>query len=149
MSPLNQLQLAMGLLVLALIGLITVGTIAFLSYSSEVHTTRARQPVLNPPANQTPAPLTDPVALKGQTLFQSSCSSCHSPTNEVVLGPGLQGINQRRSEEWLLKWIKNSQRVIQSGDAYAVALYSKFKPTVMPNFNYSDEEIKAILAYLK
>jgi cytochrome c2 len=149
MSPISQLQLAMGLLVLALVCLITVGTVTFLSYSSEVHATRAGKPTLTPQANQIQASITDPVALKGKTLFQSSCSSCHLLTNEVLLGPGLQGINQRRSEDWLLKWIKNSQQVINSGDAYAVALYSKFKPTVMPNFNYSDEEIKAILTYLR
>lgn len=149
MSLISQLQLAMGLLVLALVCLIAVSTVAFVSYSSEVHATQAGKLALTPQGNQIPAPLTDPVALKGKTLFQSSCSSCHSLTHEVLLGSGLQGINQRRSQEWLLKWINNSQRVIQSGDADAASLYSKFKPTVMPNFNYSDEDIKAILTYLK
>jgi len=87
---------------------------------------------------------------KGQELFTNYCQQCHSVTDEVVVGPGLKGIKQRRDEAWLLKWVKNPQAVISSGDAYAVALYNKFQPTVMQSFpNLSDDDIKGIISYVE
>ncbi len=66
-----------------------------------------------------------------------------------MIGPALKGIETRRPEEWLLKWIKNSNAVIKSGDAYAVKLYNEYNKTAMPSFNLKDAEIKAVLAYVK
>lgn len=87
---------------------------------------------------------------KGKTLFSNYCQQCHAVTKEVVLGPGLSGILQRRDEAWLLPWIKNSQKVIQSGDKYAVDLYNKYNQAQMPSFeNLSDDDVKGILAYVQ
>jgi preprotein translocase subunit SecG len=55
----------------------------------------------------------------------------------------------RRSKTWLISWIKNSQKMIQSGDETALELWEEYKPTVMPAYPFSDEEITSILAYLK
>ncbi|WP_266362260.1 c-type cytochrome [Tellurirhabdus rosea] len=86
---------------------------------------------------------------KGQELFTNQCQQCHAVTDEVVVGPGLKGISQRRDEAWLIKWIKNPQAVISSGDPYAVALYNKFAPTVMQSFpGLSDDDIRGIIAYV-
>lgn len=85
----------------------------------------------------------------GKSLFSNNCAQCHAVTNEVVVGPGLQGINERQSEAWLLSWIKNSTKVVQSGDPHAVEVYNKFNKVAMPNFALQDEEIRGILAYIK
>lgn len=86
----------------------------------------------------------------GQQLFGQYCQSCHGVTDEVVVGPGLKGILTRREVPWLLKWVRNSQEVIKSGDAYAVALYAKFNQSQMQSFpNFKDEDIKNILAYIE
>ena len=55
-------------------------------------------------------------AANGESLFNNNCKACHSPKDEVVVGPGLKGIQQRRDLAWLVKWIKNPNGVIQSGD---------------------------------
>jgi mono/diheme cytochrome c family protein len=87
---------------------------------------------------------------KGKELFNNNCQSCHAVTDEVVVGPGLKGIDQRRNEAWLGKWIRNSTAVIASGDSYAVALFNKFGKTPMTSFpSLSDDDIKGILAYVK
>jgi mono/diheme cytochrome c family protein len=65
-----------------------------------------------------------------------------------MVGPGLKGVTEKRSEEWLLKWTKNSGELIASGDADAKAIFDEFK-IPMPPFAISDEEIKAIYAYVK
>ena len=87
-------------------------------------------------------------AQDGAALFNANCTTCHA-VKEKVIGPALKGIEQRRSEEWLLKWVKNSQAVIKSGDEYAVKLYNDYNKTAMTSFSLKDDEIKAILAYVK
>lgn len=44
--------------------------------------------------------------------------------------------------------MKNSSKVVASGDEYAVALYNKFQKQQMPSFALSDKEIMAIVAYV-
>ena len=46
-------------------------------------------------------------------------------------------------------FVRNSQKVIQSGDEYAVALYDEYGKTQMTSFDFSDEEILSILSYIK
>ena len=85
----------------------------------------------------------------GAALFKSQCAQCHSTGDNKVIGPGLKDVHARRPEAWLLSWTKNSQAVIKSGDAYAVKLYNEYNQTAMPSFSLSDDEIKAIFAYVK
>lgn len=84
----------------------------------------------------------------GEALFKAQCASCHA-VKEKLIGPALKGIETRRPEEWLLKWIKNSSAVIKSGDEYANKIYNEYNKTQMPSFALKDDEIKAILAYVK
>lgn len=88
-------------------------------------------------------------AAAGKDLFNNNCQQCHSPGADVIVGPGLKGIMDRRSMEWLIPWVKNSAKVIASGDAYAVKLYNKYNKTAMQSFNLSDDEIKNIFAYVQ
>jgi mono/diheme cytochrome c family protein len=84
----------------------------------------------------------------GNTLFVSNCAQCHA-VNEQVVGPALAGINKRRPMSWLLPWVKNSSKVVASGDDYAVALFNKYSKQQMPSFALSDKEITSIIAYIK
>ncbi len=85
----------------------------------------------------------------GAALFKAQCAQCHSTGSNKIIGPGLKDVHNRRNEEWLIKWTKNSQAVIQSGDPYAVKLYNDYNKTAMPSFALADDEIKAIFAYVK
>lgn len=84
----------------------------------------------------------------GQELFANNCASCHK-IDQPMVGPALGGIDKRRDEAWLLKWIRNSAAVIASGDQYAVDLYNQYNKTAMPAYDWSEEEIKSVLAYIK
>jgi mono/diheme cytochrome c family protein len=87
---------------------------------------------------------------KGQELYEANCKTCHAVTNEVVVGPGLAGILERRTVAWLIPWIKNNNKVIKSGDAYAVALYEKYGKAQMNVFEgLSNADILSILSYIK
>ena len=90
----------------------------------------------------------DPAIIaSGEKLYNANCTQCHA-INEVVIGPALKGIEERRERPWLLSWIKNSQKMIQSGDEYAVALYEKYKKIAMPAYPFTDAEIISILEYI-
>jgi len=86
----------------------------------------------------------------GKTLFKQNCGVCHATTDQKLVGPGLLGINEKRKEDWLLKWIKDSQALIASGDAEAKAVFEQYDKQVMTAFGHlSDADIKAILTYVK
>jgi hypothetical protein len=70
--------------------------------------------------------------------------------NEKVVGPALKGVNEKYDEAWLIKWIKNSQALVKSGDAKAVKAYNENNQAVMTSFeNLSDAQVKSILEYIK
>ncbi len=86
----------------------------------------------------------------GKSLFNANCKTCHSVQNRLV-GPALKDVYDRApSVEWIFSFVKNSQKVIQSGDDYAVALYDEYNQTEMTAFSdFTNEEILDILAYVK
>lgn len=86
---------------------------------------------------------------EGEKLFKANCAACHSIGTNKVVGPGLQGVNDKYSQEWLVKWITNSGELIASGDADAVAIFEEYNKVPMPPQPVSPEEINSILAYIK
>ncbi len=84
----------------------------------------------------------------GAQLFQP-CAACHSIGKGKLVGPDLNKVTERRDRDWLHKFIKNSQAVVQSGDDYAVKLFEANNKIPMPPFAYSDEQIDAVLNYIE
>jgi len=84
----------------------------------------------------------------GTQLFQA-CAACHSIGKGKLIGPDLYQVTQRRDRKWLMKFIRNSQEMVQSGDAIAVKLFEDHNKIPMPPYTYSDEQINAILGYIE
>ena len=83
----------------------------------------------------------------GKKLFKANCASCHKLDKKLV-GPALGDVTQRRSEEWLLKWIRNNAEFRASGDRDAIAIFEEYGGSVMQAFPaLTDDDIKSILAY--
>lgn len=85
---------------------------------------------------------------EGETLFTQNCKACHHLEMRLV-GPALKGVEQRHTEDWLIRFIRSSQTMIQAGDSAAVALFNTYNKVPMPDQNLSDAQIHNILAYLK
>ncbi|WP_246289668.1 c-type cytochrome [Hymenobacter terrestris] len=87
-------------------------------------------------------------AVFGETLFKGNCAQCHGIV-DVVVGPALAGVRKRRPEKWLHAWVKNSSKLIASGDEYALKIYEQYDKQQMPSYNLSNEEISQILDYVE
>lgn len=85
----------------------------------------------------------------GAALFKAQCAQCHSLGENKIIGPGLKNVHTRRDEAWLISWTKNSQAMIKAGDPAAVKLFEDYNKVAMPSFALTDDEIKAIFAYVK
>lgn len=89
-------------------------------------------------------------AQDGKALFTAKCAACHTIGTNRLVGPGLAGINEKRSREWLLSWVKDSQAFIKTGDKDANAIFEEYsKIAMIPFTDMSDAEIIAILDYVK
>ncbi|MEO0341348.1 MAG: cytochrome c [Bacteroidota bacterium] len=92
------------------------------------------------------------LAIEGKKLFKDNCATCHNRDMRTDLtGPALGGIQERwidYSEADLRRWILNSQAMIEEGHPRAVELFQAWKPIIMPSFNFTDQELDAILAYI-
>ncbi len=99
----------------------------------------------NMAATSTPS---DPQAVKGKLEFESKCLACHSIGQGRKLGPDLAGVTERRSREWLTKWLKSPDKMLQT-DALAKEMLKEYAGLPMPNQNLSDEEIRQYLRYFQ
>jgi nitrite reductase (NO-forming) len=62
------------------------------------------------------------------------------------LGPDLAGVTKHRSKEWLVRWLKEPEKMLQT-DEHAKAMLKEYNNIPMPNQNLSDAEIKQYLKY--
>jgi mono/diheme cytochrome c family protein/heme/copper-type cytochrome/quinol oxidase subunit 2 len=92
---------------------------------------------------------TDEAIAAGKAVFNANCKTCHK-LDQKYIGPALRGATDRNDAKWVKNWIKNSQAVIASGDAYAVALYKEYNNSIMPSYAFlSDAELDGVLAYIE
>jgi mono/diheme cytochrome c family protein len=92
-------------------------------------------------------------AQDGAKIFKQNCAVCHALTDQKLTGPGLAGLAGRVPKpeaEWLSKWIKNNNKVIDSGDAYAKNLVANNGGVdAMSEFEFlSDADLKVLVDYL-
>ena len=92
--------------------------------------------------------ITSALAATGAENFTRLCSACHTVGGGKRVGPDLQGVNDRRSADWLVKWIATPQAMVNSGDPTAVALFKEYN-IPMPDTALSADEIRGILDYIR
>lgn len=95
------------------------------------------------------AAMAEPPADEGKTIFTTRCASCHN-VNKVLTGPALSGLDQRRTIEWIVQFVKSSQTLVKKGDTAAVALFEKFNRIPMPDHpDLTEAHIRSIVDYIK
>jgi nitrite reductase (NO-forming) len=112
--------------------------------STQAKTTPAELEHHNMPATSTSP--TDPDAVQGKLAFESKCLACHSVGQGKKLGPDIAGVTRRRNDEWLFRWMKAPEKMLES-DAAAKAMLKEYNNLPMPNQSLSDAEIKQYIKY--
>lgn len=85
----------------------------------------------------------------GKEIWNANCAACHKMERKLV-GPALGNVMERRSVEWLVKWIRNNQELRESGDEQAIAVWEEYNKSAMPAYpQFSDQDIMDILAYIQ
>ena len=85
---------------------------------------------------------------EGEKLFNQVCVACHTINKGKLIGPDLANVHTRRPEEWIIRFVRSSQSVIKSGDAYASALFEEHNRIPMPDNNFTDAQILNIISYI-
>jgi len=88
------------------------------------------------------------IIASGETLFNNYCKVCHTVEKQVI-GPPLAGVYERLEMPYIIAFVQNSQKVIQSGDEYAIKTFEQYNKTEMPSHDLSEDEVLAIMAYVK
>ena len=90
-----------------------------------------------------------PPAEEGKTIFMTRCAACHT-VNKTLTGPALNGIDKKRSTEWIINFVRSSQTMIKNGDKDAIALFEQFNKIAMPDHaDLTNENINSIIEYIK
>ena len=85
----------------------------------------------------------------GEKLFKANCAACHKLDKKLV-GPALKGVTDKREQDWLIAWIKDSPGMIKSGDKLAIQVFEENNKLPMTaNPHLSDQDIVDILEYTK
>lgn len=84
---------------------------------------------------------------RGMVLFNQQCANCHN-FNERVIGPSLAGVTSDVSKAWLIDFIKNPKKSVESGDERAMELYAKYK-VYMPSFEtIKEQDLEDLLGFI-
>lgn len=84
---------------------------------------------------------------EGRKLYKQLCASCHK-LDKKLIGPALGGVEERRENDWLKKWIRNNAELRASGDRDAIAIFEEYNGSVMTAFpQLTDQNIDDILYY--
>lgn len=86
---------------------------------------------------------------QGGKIFTQNCSACHNIEGKTLVGPALKGVSQRRSMDWIFKFVKNPTEVVRSGDKTANELLKQHNNILMPPQNLSDDQIKSVIAFVE
>jgi len=92
-------------------------------------------------------PLDQDMIAKAQAIYTAKCFACHKLTDEKLVGPGWKGITDRRTPEWILNFITNTQ-VMLDKDLVAQSLLVTCVVR-MPNQGITDEQAREMLEFMR
>jgi cytochrome c2 len=106
-----------------------------------------------PIVREVPAPPREKVETRGEEagrrLFQTrGCHTCHTVGKGKLIGPDLQKITLRRSDEWLSRWLADPAAVLRATPDLQT-WPDEFGGILMPNQNLSTADIQALITYLR
>lgn len=85
------------------------------------------------------------MATEGEKVYNVKCSSCHKLTDEKLVGPGWKGVTIRRTPEWIMNFITNTDEMLDKDPEAQAQL--EICLVRMPNQSLSDAEARSLLEF--
>ena len=92
-------------------------------------------------------PLDQKMVDMGKQISDVKCTSCHKMTEEKLVGPGWKGVTDRRTPEWIMNFITNTDEMI-SKDTAAINMLEACL-VKMPNQGLSEADARAVLEFMR
>jgi len=93
------------------------------------------------------ASLDQAMATKGEEAAGVKCTSCHKMTEEKLVGPGWKGVTDRRTPEWIMNFVTNTEEMLQKDTAAQNML--EICLVKMPNQNLSETDARNTLEFMR
>jgi len=92
-------------------------------------------------------PLDSAMIATGQAIYDSKCNACHKMTDEKLVGPGWKGVTDRRSPEWIMNFITNTQVMLDKD----LTVQSEIVTCLvrMPNQDLTDAQARAMVELMR
>ncbi len=92
-------------------------------------------------------PLDEGMIGKGELIYKAKCIACHKLTTEKLVGPGWKGVTDRRTPEWVMNFVTNTNVMLDS-DLVAQQLMV-ICVARMPNQNISNEDARNVFEFIR
>lgn len=92
-------------------------------------------------------PLDEAMVTQGKNIAEVKCTSCHKTTDEKLVGPGWAKVTDRRTPEWIMNFITNTDEMVARDTAVQNML--EVCLVKMPNQGLSEVEARSVLEYLR
>ena len=90
---------------------------------------------------------------QGESLFRTRCAACHeigrTPGSVIKPGPNLMDVTVRREHDWLVRWIKEPDVMLEEKDPIATELFEAYNKLPMPNLRINDHEVDMLLDFIE
>lgn len=92
-------------------------------------------------------PLNESMVAKGKPIYEAKCFACHKLTEEKLVGPGWKGVTDRRTPEWIMNFITNTNVMLDS-DLIAQKMFVTCLVR-MPSQGLTDDDTRNILEFMR
>ncbi len=92
-------------------------------------------------------PLDQAMIAKAQAIYSAKCFACHKLTNEKLVGPGWKGVTDKKTPEWIMNFITNTNVMLDSNLVAQQLLVTCV--TRMPSQNLTDDEARDMLEFMR
>jgi len=89
-----------------------------------------------------------PQVSRGEYLFRSRCTACHTLGEPGELGPDLIGVSEKRDRDWLIRWIASPDVLLAEGDPIALQIFEQYQQRAMPNLGLNESDVTAVLEFI-
>lgn len=92
-------------------------------------------------------PLDETMVATGKNVYEVKCASCHKLGEEKLVGPGWKGVTDRRTPEWIMNFVTNTEEMLTKDTAAQNML--EVCLVKMPNQGVEEKDARSLLEFMR